>query len=93
MNKLLYLSVAAVLYFIVMLIFGLPSQILGAIAIVQAILVVRLYFRDKLKQYDGQMVVGKSDGGGKLFSLELNGDPEDLGEKDSISFKVVTSSE
>lgn len=64
---------------------------MGALLITQGVLVLRLYFRDKLKQYDGQMVVGKSDGGGKLFSLELNGDPEDLEEKDAISFKVVSS--
>lgn len=91
MSKLLYSSLVAVLYFIIMMIFDLPVQMLGVLLIVQAILVIRLYFRDKIKHYDGQMVVGKSDGGGKLFSLELNSDPEDLEEKDTISFKVVQS--
>lgn len=91
MSKLLYTSIVSVLYFICMVIFSLPNQIMGALLITQGVLVLRLYFRDKLKQYDGQMVVGKSDGGGKLFSLELNGDPEDLEEKDAISFKVVSS--
>lgn len=44
-------------------------------------------------KYDGQMIVVEKEDGGKIFSLELNGDPEDLQDKTSISFKVVQSSE
>jgi hypothetical protein len=39
-------------------------------------------------RYDGQLVVTTQDEGGTLYSLELNGDPEDLVGRKAVSFKV-----
>lgn len=39
--------------------------------------------------YDGKMIVGESEGGKKLFSLELDGDPTELEQKKSVFFKVT----
>ncbi len=38
--------------------------------------------------YDGQLVVIISEDGPKVFALELDGDPEELEHKKSITFKV-----
>ena len=38
--------------------------------------------------YDGEMVVIADGGGVRTFSLEVNGDPDELAYKSSITFKV-----
>ena len=38
--------------------------------------------------HDGEMVVVSDGGGVRTFSLEVNGDPDDLALKDVITFKV-----
>ena len=42
------------------------------------------------KHYDGRMVVGFSESGVKVFSLELNKNPEDLELKDEVTFEVIS---
>lgn len=44
-------------------------------------------------EYDGKIVILVAPNGNKIFSLELDGDPEDLEFKDTVSFKVVIGDE
>jgi len=85
----IYIPAVSSLYFIVSAIVGLPFtvEVIGTLAIVETFLGIRI--TNKAKHYDGQMIVVEKTEGGKLFSLQLNGDPEELEEKDSVSFKVV----
>lgn len=50
-----------------------------------------LYFIIKSRQHDGKMVVTTTEEGKTIFTLELEGDPEELRHKRSISFKVDSS--
>lgn len=88
----LYIPTTSSIYFGASLIWGLPYtvQIIGTLAVIAALLGMRL--NNEPKHYDGQLVVERSEGG-KLFSLQLNGDPEELEEQDSVSFKIVSSNE
>ena len=65
-------------------------DVITVIACIDGILGARLYFKEE--PYDGAMVLQDKEDGGKLFTLELNGDPERLEEMESVSFKVVTQS-
>jgi len=55
------------------------------------ILVCCVYLLIKLNQHDGKMVVTTTEEGKTIFTLELEGDPADLVNKKSISFKVDSS--
>lgn len=87
------LPATASMYFVLSLILGqhYAFYVLGCFAVVQTILGIYLYVMSN--RYDGQMVVGDKEDGGKLFSLELNDDPEPLQNKESVSFRVIKSSE
>jgi hypothetical protein len=64
-------------------IFFVSESLLIAIIIV---LIIKLAAKSKIH---GKMVVIKHDDGRKTFSLELDQDPEQLLNKDSVTFKVV----
>lgn len=93
MVKIIWLILAAFTFSI----FGDVFNVLWPMYVVGVILVLNLWlsviFLVKETNYDGQMVVKEKESGGKLFSLELNSDPEELQGKNSILFKVVQSSE
>lgn len=40
-------------------------------------------------RFDGEVVVNDNGDGGYVFTLELDGDPNDIPDQDSIRFKVV----
>lgn len=40
--------------------------------------------------FDGKMVVSFPEDGPKRFSLELDGDPDDLDKKEFVTFKVIS---
>lgn len=86
----LYIPGTASIYFIFSLIFELPYtvQIIGILAIFSTML--GLILRRVSNHHDGKIVVETSESGGKVFSLELEGDPVELEEKDSVSFKIVS---
>lgn len=89
---LIWVPAFASLYFIIAELSNSPytAIVLGILAIFSTILGIRLYF--KQKYYDGLIVVNKSEKG-KLFSLEIAGEPEDLEVKESVRFKIVSNSE
>jgi hypothetical protein len=41
------------------------------------------------RRHEGQIVVMEDEEGKKIFTLELNGDPEDIVRMKSVTFKVV----
>ncbi len=70
-------------------ILDLPNAkvILGMVAL--ASLVIGLYLDRNEHAYDGKIFVTPSDEGGKLFTLQLDGDPEELDQKRAVSFRVT----
>ncbi len=83
------------LYFGLGYIWDLPSveQVIGTLAIVATLFGIFLNISSRQYEasgaaYDGQMIVVIPEDGPKLFSLQLDGDPEELEYKDSITFKI-----
>ena len=67
-------------------IFSILSFIFGASVICYLIIT-----KNKSTVYDGQIVITVLENSKKVFSLELSGDPEDLEQKESVTFKVVSA--
>lgn len=93
------LPASATLYFAIANIWGLPNaeNVVGTMAAITTFLGVSLGFSNVAYQnsderFDGTFKVGESIDG-KVYSLELNGDPENLEGYDAITFKVVGSSD
>lgn len=91
------LPAISALYFGLAQIWGLPAaeEVVGTFAVITTFLGVVLgvstrQYEASGSAYDGQMVVTNPEGGPKVFSLELDGDPEDIASKDSIRFKVAS---
>lgn len=84
------------LYFSLADIWGLPNavQIVGTLAIVSTFLGALLRIGAKSydsseSKFDGDLLVSvNNETGNKLFMFELNGDPEELQDRQTISFKV-----
>ena len=83
------------LYFGLANIWGLPAaeQVVGTIAVVTTFLGVCLgisthQYNESGAAYDGRMVIEETEDK-KMFSMELDEDPETLENKDSVRFKVV----
>lgn len=81
--------------FILSFIWGLPDlkNVVGMLAIFAFVLGTCLVFSSRQYEesgaaYDGQMIVVIPEDGPKLFSLQLDGDPEELEHKKSITFKI-----
>lgn len=84
------------LYFTLGNIWDLPAveQVVGTCAAIATFLGVCLglssvQFDQSGAAHDGRVVVTTDETGKKLFSLELNGDPENLDQKEALSFKVA----
>lgn len=87
------------LYFGLAQIWGLPKaeEIVGSITVIDTFMGVLLGISTKRynqsdAQYGGQINVEESVTGKKTFTLQINGDPEDLELMDSVTFKVNPSS-
>lgn len=87
------------LYFGLASIWGLPNaeKVVGTIAVVTTFLGVSLgissaQYAAKDMAYDGKLVITEQDEGPKVFSLEIDGDPEEIEHKKSIAFKVAKES-
>lgn len=89
------LPAVASLYFTLAQIWGLPAaeQVVGTLAIVATFCGVLLglsswsYHAVEAKT-DGQIVIMTDESGKKIYSLELDGDPNDIDQKDKVAFKV-----
>jgi hypothetical protein len=92
----IYIPALSSLYFGLGSIWGLPAveQVVGTLAVVATFIGVCLGLSSKQYDqsdaaYDGQVVVETNDTGGKLFSLQLDGDPTEIEKKSSVAFKVA----
>lgn len=85
---LIVFSAVGAAYFVLTLIWNVPEaeSVLGIITIINLVLGIILY--RKSIRFDGSIVVIEKDEGGKLYSLNLDGDPEDIDKKDEVLFKV-----
>ena len=91
----LVLPALGALYFALAQIWELPraEEVVGTIAAVTTFLGIVLgissnQYNNTEARYDGDMVVTEKDEGGKLYSLDLLSDPEDLDKKDELIFKI-----
>lgn len=87
------------LYFTLGAIWDLPSveQVIGTLASVDTFLGVILGLSTKSynssdAKYDGKIVLKELEDGKKLYSLELDGDPQDLDQKKEVTFKIDSAS-
>lgn len=83
-------------YFGLAEIWGLPAaeEVVGTTAIVTTFLGVCLglsskQYQDSEAAYDGEVVITDVSDEKRTISLELNGDPNEIESKDSITFKVA----
>lgn len=87
------LPAVGTLYFTLAGIWGLPAaeQVVGTIVAVDTFIGVLLQLSSSKYQKDatGGDIIVKEVGDKKIFSLELNDDPELLEQKDEVTFKVV----
>lgn len=90
------LPAISALYFGLAAIWGLPAaeQVVGTIAVVTTFLGVTLgishsNYKASGAGFDGNLVITESTPGKTLFSVEVDDDPLNLAEKDSISLHVV----
>jgi hypothetical protein len=88
----------ATLYAALGALWGWPnvSQVVGTIVAVDTFLGLFLGLAQKsydnsTAKYDGNIIVLDTQDGGKTFSLELDKNPDDLAQMDSIKFKVNPS--
>jgi hypothetical protein len=80
------------LYFLVGVIFGFHWMIW----VLGGFLVLILYLGILVMAtsgYNGQIVITQSESGKRVFTLELETDPEDITEMESITFQVVNQME
>lgn len=96
----IYIPGVSALYFIVGNAAGFSGiePVIGSLAILATVIGVVLYisssaYRRSEAGYDGNVIIQTTQNGGKLFSLELGGDPEEIEEKYSVAFKVKCNSE
>jgi Putative phage holin Dp-1 len=96
----IYIPGISSLYFIVGNVAGFPGiePVIGLLAILATVIGVVLYistsaYRRSEAGYDGNVIIQTTQTGGKLFSLELGGDPEEIEEKSSVAFKVKCNNE
>lgn len=89
------LPASGALYFGLAGYWDLPNaeEVVGSIAVVTTFLGVSLGFSERQyknddSRFDGQLIVETDDIGDKTVSMELSIDPEDLLQKDEITFKM-----
>ena len=58
------------------------------LVIVLAILVVYILIKIKGIKIDGEVVIEEKEGGGKLYSLELHVNPDEIDNRDTVTFRV-----
>jgi hypothetical protein len=90
------LPALSTLYFTLGSVWNFPGveQVIGTLAAIAVFFGVLLGLSTKAynaseAKYDGNVVVQTTDTGVKVYSLELNGDPATLDQKDSVTFKVA----
>lgn len=94
------LPATGALYFGLASIWGLPAaeQVVGTLAVITTFLGMCLGLSSRQYDasgagFDGKVVITQPEGGRKMFSLEVDGDPEEIEKKSSITFKVDSRNE
>ncbi|MET0787263.1 MAG: phage holin [Paenisporosarcina sp.] len=84
------------LYFGLSGIWDLPAseQVVGTCALIATFLGASItvssnHYEKSGAAYDGQIVVTEAPEGSRMFSLELDGDPDDIPDKEKVTFKVA----
>lgn len=97
---LIFLPALATLYFALSGTWDLPNPeaVMGTITSVATFLGVLLGVSNKNYNqsgagFDGEVVVDTAEDGKTIFSLDYNGDPDEIPTKDKVSFKVVGGDE
>jgi len=92
---LVLLPALTTLYFTLGSIWKFPAveSVIGSMTALDTFLGILLGISTKMynasgAKFDGVINVTSTDGGGKLFSLELNGDPSALDQQKTVTFKV-----
>lgn len=92
---LVFLPALSTLYFTLGNIWGFSNieEVVGTISALDAFLGVLLGLTSKLYnnsdiKYDGIIDISSGESGSKLYSLELNGDPNTLDQKSEVLFKI-----
>lgn len=90
------LPVIGSLYFGLGQIWGFPNveEVVGTTTVITTVLggavaVSKKRYDESDAPHSGEIIVTRDDGGVKGWMLALDGDPEELGEKKSVSFKIV----
>jgi hypothetical protein len=65
--------------------------ILAVLVVFQMLFIIHLKL--KASHHDGKIVIEDGDEGKTIFSLNLEGDPMELVDRQSVSFKVVSGKE
>jgi Putative phage holin Dp-1 len=91
-----FLPAVSTLYFTLGSVWGLPAvtQVIGTLAALATFIGVLLGIASKTynssdAKYGGVIVVHEKEDGGKLLSLEVNGDPLDIVNQKEVTFKVA----
>ena len=83
---------AATIIFVLSTFFTFYNALLliGILASISAVIGWFLRIQDKKHhdEYDGSIVITENENGGKMFSIEVNGEPLDMEFKDEVLFKI-----
>jgi len=86
----MWLLITASIYFMFYIIFGVPyAMVIIGIEVIIATL-LSIFSVRKTGRYDGQITVETTESGGKLFSLLIEDEPEDLENRNLVTFKIVS---
>lgn len=92
------LPAIATLYFGLAQLWGLPAaeEVTGTIALLTTFLgtLLKISTRKYMasdEPYDGDIVISDKPGGGKVFELNLDGDPIHLVDEDAVTFRIKAS--
>lgn len=82
-------------YFTLGAVWDLPNveQVIGTLAALATFFGVILglstkTYNDSDAKFAGSILIGQGEGGQKLYSLEINGDPADLDQQKEVTFKI-----
>lgn len=89
----LFIPAFATLYFLASLVFDLAHWFLGFVVLTDLFVGTILYLGEKTfyshdGNFDGRMIIRTKDDGSKDYMLELKSFPEDLDEREFITFSV-----
>jgi len=58
------------------------------LAVIVILVIYLVYILAKNRKVDGEVIIQEKEGGGKLYSLELQVDPDEIDGRDTVTFRV-----